>query len=51
LLETREDVFPDYCKEGFEKAFEQFFVIEIEKAIEGSERTLYLLRRRSDNVA
>ncbi len=47
LLATREDVFPDYTREGFEAAFGAWW--ETEKAIDlaGSERTLYLLRRRS----
>lgn len=46
LLATRKDIFPDYHKEGFEKAFSKFFVIEKEVAIRDSERTLYLLIRK-----
>ncbi len=46
LLATREDVFPDYTKEGFEKAFGEAFEVIAAEAIEGSERTLYLLKRK-----
>jgi hypothetical protein len=49
LLATREDVFPDYTQEGFEKAFEAEFAIERREPIRGSQRILYLMRgRRSD---
>lgn len=46
LLATREDVFPHYTREGFEAAFGTLFVVEAAEPIPGSERTLYLLRRR-----
>ncbi len=46
LLATREDVFPGYTMEGFEAAFSEVFDIVEAKAIEGSERTLYLLKRK-----
>ena len=46
LLATREDVFPDYTQEGFEAAFGVLFEIVAREAIAGSERTLYLLRRK-----
>ena len=46
LLATREDVFPDYTKEGFEAAFGEVFEVVEAKAIEGSQRTLYLLKRK-----
>ena len=46
LLATREDVFPRYTREGFEAAFEQSFEICRATDIRGSERTLYLMRRR-----
>ena len=45
LLATREDVFPDYTQAGFEAAFKESFEIVAAEAIEGSERTLYLMRR------
>ena len=44
LLATRDDIFPDYTKEGFERAFGQFFEIVRQSRVEGSERTLYLMR-------
>lgn len=46
LLATRKDIFDQYTIEGFETAFSGFFEI-IEKApIPGSERTLYLFKKR-----
>jgi ribosomal protein L11 methylase PrmA len=47
LLATREDVFPHYTREGFEAAFSRRWHIEEAVEIEGSQRTLYLLRRRT----
>lgn len=44
LMATRDDIFPDYTKEGFERAFGQFFEIVRQSRVEGSERTLYLMR-------
>jgi hypothetical protein len=46
LLATREDIFPDYTREGFERAFAGVFVIEDSAPVPGAERTLYLMRRR-----
>ena len=46
LLATREDVFPDYSREGFEAAFAQRFEIERTEPIEDSARLLYLMRVR-----
>jgi hypothetical protein len=46
LLTTREDIFPDYTKSGFEEAFSGLFEIRRAAAIEGSERILYLMDRR-----
>ena len=46
LLATREDIFPDYTKSGFEEAFSGLFEIRRAAAIEGSERILYLMDRR-----
>ncbi len=48
LLVTREDVFPDYTKEGFEAAFSEVFEIVDAEPIEGSERTLYLLKKNGN---
>jgi ribosomal protein L11 methylase PrmA len=47
LLASREDVFPDYTREGFESAFRERWTIEAADPIEGSERTLYRMRRRA----
>ncbi len=46
LLATREDVFPSYHKAGFEQAFAGCFEILEQVDIAGSERTLYLMRRK-----
>lgn len=46
LLATRQDIFPDYHKTGFKKAYEQFYTIEKESLIEGTTRTLFLLKRK-----
>ena len=46
LLEFREDIFPHYHLEGFEQAFGKLFSVEASRAIEGTERRLYLLKRR-----
>jgi ribosomal protein L11 methylase PrmA len=47
LLASREDIFPGYTPEGFEAAFGGYFTIEAAEPIRGSDRTLYLMRRRS----
>jgi ribosomal protein L11 methylase PrmA len=46
LLASREDVFPDYTREGFEAAFQRDWRLEAADRIAGSERTLYRMRRR-----
>ena len=46
LLATREDVFPNYDLAGFEQAFAGCFEILEKTGIEGSERTLFLMRRK-----
>ena len=46
LLATREDVFPTYDLAGFEQAFAGFFETLEQTGIEGSERTLFLMRRK-----
>jgi ribosomal protein L11 methylase PrmA len=47
LLSTREDVFPDYTVTGFERAIGERFALEGREALPGSDRVLYLLRRRA----
>jgi ribosomal protein L11 methylase PrmA len=46
MLASREDIFPDYTQAGFETAFDTHFDFERVTPIEGSLRTLYLMRRR-----
>lgn len=46
LLATRKDVFHDYEQESFEREFQDYFTIEKSQKIRGSERTVYLMRRR-----
>lgn len=46
LLKTREDVFPEYDAPSFEREFGEHYAIERQEPIDGSTRTLYLMRRR-----
>jgi ribosomal protein L11 methylase PrmA len=46
LLVTREDVFSDYNQGSFEARFEAFFTIEKQQLVAGTERTLYLMKRK-----
>lgn len=46
LLATREDIFPNYTEEGFEKAFKTHFRLVEKTKIKGSKRTLYLMKRK-----
>lgn len=45
LLASREDVFPNYTREGFERDFGRFFRILRTVDVTGSERRLYLMER------
>lgn len=47
LLSSREDIFVDYTKEGFEAAFGQYFSIGEAKKIQGSKRWLYVMLTKS----
>ncbi|RFF26762.1 MULTISPECIES: methyltransferase domain-containing protein [unclassified Wenzhouxiangella] len=47
LLSSRQDIFDDYHEEGFERAFSEHFELVESTPVEGSERTLYWLRRRA----
>jgi hypothetical protein len=47
LLANREDIFPNYTREGFESAFSERFELLEAAPIEDSERILYRMRRRS----
>jgi hypothetical protein len=46
LLATREDIFPDYRQESFEREFSKLFTIQSRADITDSQRTLYLMRRK-----
>lgn len=46
LLATRRDVFPDYDALHFEAAFAEHFKLVEKAAITGSQRTLYLFKRK-----
>jgi hypothetical protein len=46
LLATREDIFVNYTQQAFETEFAGRFVLERSQPITGSERILYLMRRR-----
>jgi hypothetical protein len=43
LLASREDIFPDYTREGFEAAFSQKFKVHEAVPVKESERVLYLM--------
>ena len=46
LLANRKDIFSEYSKEHFEKAFADFFTIRHAVAIKGSKRILYLMEKK-----
>lgn len=46
LLASREDIFPNYTREGFEKAFSNCFSIHKSEVVRDSERVLYLMQAR-----
>ena len=46
LLSHREDVFHGYTQEGFEEAFDRYFVTQRREPIRDSERLLYLMQGR-----
>jgi ribosomal protein L11 methylase PrmA len=46
LLATRQDIFPDYTQEGFERAFARSFTVHESIDLRGSLRRLYLMERR-----
>ncbi len=47
LLASREDIFGNYDAQGFEAAFSTVFDIERVEPVHGSERTLYLMTRKT----
>ncbi len=48
LLATRKDIFSDYHKEGFERAFLNYYRIITSKQLSESHRTLYLMEKIQD---
>jgi ribosomal protein L11 methylase PrmA len=46
LLASRNDIFPDYTAEGFERAFCQAFTLHERVPIEGSQRIMYLFEKK-----
>jgi ribosomal protein L11 methylase PrmA len=46
LLKSREDIFDQYTKEGFEQAFKLYFSMQEVIPLNDSERTLYLFQKR-----
>lgn len=46
LLMNRQDIFPNYTKENFEKVFKEFFTIKSVFPISKSKRTLYLMKKK-----
>lgn len=50
LLATRKDIFTDYTREWFERAFQPFYVIREMRPVAGSRRVLYWLERASENA-
>jgi hypothetical protein len=46
LLATRKDIFEDYDRQNFESTIAEEFKIEAVKKIEGTQRLLYLLKKR-----
>ncbi|HEX9596858.1 MAG TPA: hypothetical protein VF982_08275, partial [Anaerolineales bacterium] len=47
LLQSREDVFPDYHQAAFEKAFSEQFRIAASARIQDSQRIMYSMQRRA----
>jgi ribosomal protein L11 methylase PrmA len=50
LLTTRKDIFPDYTREGFERAFSQAFILQEIAPIQESQRVMYLMQKRETNL-
>lgn len=45
LLASRLDIFPTYTLEGFKRAFSHRYALLDEKSVQGSERTLFLMKK------
>ena len=46
LLATREDIFRDYTRVAFEREFERFFIVLDSAPVKGSERIIYLMKKK-----
>jgi len=46
LLTSRKDIFQNYTQENFEHCFNEFFSILEASPVEGSERVLYLMKKK-----
>ena len=46
MLLNRKDIFDDYYEENFETEFNKFYNIKDKNRIIGTERTLYLMKRK-----
>jgi hypothetical protein len=46
LLSTREDIFPNYTRQGFKNESSRFFAIKRSEQIRNSQRILHLMQRR-----
>jgi ribosomal protein L11 methylase PrmA len=46
LLRSREDIFPDYSRQGFEDAFTEHFTVQQASPVRDSERWMYMMKRR-----
>ena len=46
LLASREDIFTEYTRDGFEKAFCERFIVHQSVSVRDSERVLYLMERK-----
>jgi len=47
LLATRKDIFANYTQERFEMEFGQYFYVQASEKIKGSERILYLMKKKT----
>lgn len=48
MLVTREDIFSDYSREGFEAAFGEYFSIESQSPVADTRRTLYRMKSHTN---
>lgn len=46
LLATREDIFPNYTQDAFQREFSKHFEVKSAQPMAGSERSIYLLKKR-----